>query len=612
MASAISERTIWVVDDSRLDSRRAQEVLSRDHHVEVFDDGSCVLERLAEQAPPDVLVLDWLMPGVSGLDVCRFLRSPRSPAPHVAILLLTVQHESGQVVEGLAAGANDFLAKPFADEELRARVANLVRGADLLKRVMRAEQQVRRLLAAAPDALVTVDEDGTVSYVNQEAERVFGCSSSQLIGQRVARLLPEVDLSTLGAETSSAMAPLPDIRIREELYAPTARRMPADISAHVTVALRNVTERRKAEARRLDFYSVIAHDLRSPLQGMLLRADLLLAGHRGPLPVGAIGDLRRIENNIRTMVALVNDFLDLAQFEGTNYMIERELIDLRGLIEHAVEDIRPLVQESQLKTRLEFDEFDASLMGDRRRLMQVVTNLLSNAVKFTPPGGAITVRIQERGGQVEVSVQDTGQGIAPELLNNLFQRYARAIDPSHTVGGTGLGLMIVREIVEAHGGSVGARSAPGEGSTFWFRLPRQRQPDLHLEGEDDRLVLIVDDDRDMRETLRFLLEAQGYRAVEAENGEQGLEALEVHRPCAVFLDLTMPIMDGWDFVDRVRRNQRHASVPICVVSGISQHAPPAISLALDKPIPVARLLSFLREHCPLPPGRPRGAAPPPP
>src|SRR5690606_14736780 len=108
MAPARSERTVWVVDDSALDARRAQEVLEPDYHVEIFDDGSAVLERLLEGRAPDVMVLDWLMPAVTGLDVCRFLRSPRSPAPHVAILLQTVQNEPDQVATGLAAGANDY------------------------------------------------------------------------------------------------------------------------------------------------------------------------------------------------------------------------------------------------------------------------------------------------------------------------------------------------------------------------------------------------------------------------------------------------------------------------------------------------------------------------
>lgn len=598
---------MWVVDDSPLDARRAQEALAREYRVEVFGDGAAVLERLAESGAPDALVLDWLMPAVSGIDVCRFLRSGRSPAPHAAILFLTVFQEPQQVVEGLAAGANDFLAKPYSPQELRARVANLLRQAELIERLTHAEEQVRRLLASAPDAILAADQLGVVTYANQEAERVFGLPAERLTGRRLVELIPNLEIHWLSSSGGPAVMPLPDVRIDDQLFAPTARRMPPDISAHVTIALRNVTERSRAEARRLDFYSIIAHDLRSPLHSMLLRTDLLLEGQRGPMPVGAIADLRRIQSNIRTMVALVNDFLDLARMEGTGFRLEREPVDLRSLVEQTVDDIRPLVEASQLEVRLELDDFDAQLLGDRRRLMQVVSNLLSNAAKFTPADGCITVAIRKRGEQAEVSVEDTGPGIPAEQLPTLFQRYSRPVDSSQAAGGTGLGLMIVREIVEAHGGQVGVDSTPGQGSRFWFRLPRQRRPEDQSAADGARTVLIVDDDRDLRETLRFMVEAQGYRVVEAENGQQGLDVMDLQHPCAVLLDLTMPIMDGWHFVDRLRRDHRHASTPICVLSGISQHAPAAVSETLQKPIPVDRLLSFLRTHCPL-----SGAGQPPP
>src|SRR5690606_16486829 len=156
-----------------------------------------------------------------------------------------------------------------------------IRTTELIERLTRAEQQVRRLLAAVPDALLSADERGVVTFANQEAERVFGRSSEQLLGSRLADLLPDVDLSPLLSREGPEVLPLPDIRIGHEQFAPTARRMPPDISAHVSIALRNVTERRRAEARRLDFYSVIAHDLRSPLHSMLLRTDMLLRGQRG-------------------------------------------------------------------------------------------------------------------------------------------------------------------------------------------------------------------------------------------------------------------------------------------------------------------------------------------
>ena len=589
---------MWVVDDSPLDADRADRALAGRYETCIFHDGSAVLEELAGGARvPDVLVLDWIMPAVSGLDVCRFLRSSRSPAPNLAVLLLTAHHEVAQLVDGLAAGANDYLAKPYADEELRARVDNLVRSRDLLERVTRTEEHIRRLLASVPDVLLTLDERGMVTFANEEAERVLGAISpgrKSPMGRRVSDILPALNLSLVASDPAeSVLVPLADIEIGEEVYAPTARRLPTDFAASTTVALRNVTARRRAEARRLDFYSVVAHDLRSPLNSLLLRADLLMRGQRGVLPAAAIADLRKMEASIRTLVALVNDFLDLAQLEGTAYGGGRELVDLGSLIAQSIEDVQPLVDASRLSLDYQVPAFDASINGDRRRLAQVLSNLLSNAVKFTPEGGTITVRAAEHHGQIEVSVTDTGRGIAPEVLPNLFQRYMRAIDPTRPVAGTGLGLMIVREIVEAHGGSVGVYSTPGQGSTFWFCLPRRRPV---ATGEASRPILIVDDDRLLRETLRFLLEGEGYSVVEAENGEQGLRAMQEHDPCAAVVDLTMPVMDGWEFVDRVRRDVRHGAVPICILSGIAKHAPATASLVLRKPIAIDQLLSFLREH----------------
>jgi two-component system phosphate regulon sensor histidine kinase PhoR len=590
---------VWVVDDSALDAERAHRVLAPSYEVKVFHDGSAALEELAGQRDiPDVLVLDWMMPGVSGLEVCRFLRSSRSPAPHLAILLLTAHHETTQLVDGLSAGANDYLAKPYADAELCARVDNLVRSGALLERVTRTEEHIRRLLATVPDVLFTLDQRGVVTYANEDAERILTPTlhgPAGLVGRSVGEILPGLDVSLVrGEDGNAALMPLPDIEIGEEVFAPTARRLPADFAATTTMVLRNVTSRRRAEARRLDFYSVVAHDLRTPLNSLLLRTDMLLRGQRGPLSAAVIGDLRKMENNIRTMVALVNDFLDLAQLEGTAYGGGRELVDLGGLVGQAIEDLQPLIDASNLTVRYDAPTFDSSVTGDRRRLSQVLSNLLSNAVKFTPAGGTIAVDVLERSGQVEIAVADTGRGIPPGVLPNLFQRYVRAIDPSRPVAGTGLGLMIVREIVEAHGGSVGVFSAEGEGSTFWFRLPRRA---VTTDAAVTRPILIIDDDRTLRETLRFLLEGEGYAVVEAEDGERGLRAIAEHAPSAVVVDLTMPVMDGWEFVDRVRRDEKSGALPICVLSGVARHAPTTASLVLQKPIAIDRLLSFVREHC---------------
>src|SRR5262249_26264005 len=153
-----SRRVIWIVDDSPSDAQRAAQALSADYAVRVFADGSSALEALGNSPLPDLFVLDWVMPGVTGIDVCRFLRSSNQRSVcNISVLLLTAKNKTEQIVEGLGAGANDFLAKPYSGEELRARVAALLRTKQLLERAEAAEQRVERLLAGSPDALISLD-----------------------------------------------------------------------------------------------------------------------------------------------------------------------------------------------------------------------------------------------------------------------------------------------------------------------------------------------------------------------------------------------------------------------------------------------------------------------
>ncbi|MBK9261319.1 MAG: response regulator [Polyangiaceae bacterium] len=475
-----ASKMIWIVDDSPLDAERARRALADRYAVKVFCDGSAALEALANEAPPDVLVLDWVMPGMSGIDVCHFLRNSSPALSNIGILLLTARQQTTQLVEGLAAGANDYVAKPYADEELLARVGALIRSSELLKRTESAEAAVRHLLLNLPDALLVLNRNGRLLCANPEATRALDQPLDELVGLPIDQILPEIPLELLtAASTGDHALPLPDVTIGQEIYAPTARSFhlhhlnDRHHGDEIVVVLRCVTHRRRAEARRLDFYSIIAHDLRSPLHAMLMRSEVILRGKRGEIPPNVAQDLLKMQCSIRSLVAMINDFLDLASLEGGAYKLKTEEIDLVSLTLAAADDIRPLAHAGELTLEVASDTRPV-MVADRRRLMQVLGNLLSNAIKFTPRRGAVTVSFTETDEFVEVGVQDTGIGIAPEHLTELFQRYWR---PSTMGGvlGTGLGLMIVREVVEAHGGTVGVESTIGEGSRFWFRLPRPRR-----------------------------------------------------------------------------------------------------------------------------------------
>jgi signal transduction histidine kinase len=585
-------RTVWIVDDSRAEAERARTALADTYDTLVLADGAEAVERLGAQDPPDVMVLDWIMPGMTGVEVCRFVRSAPGPASQIGILLLTSHRASERVVEGLGAGANDYLTKPFADEELRARVGSLIRSREVLEQVEDARESVGQLLAQVPDALVVLDAHGRLTYANAEAEQMLRQPAAALVGRPLSELIPELQLHRLAVEPG-ALTALPDVMIGEDVYAPRIRYNPSDFATSTTISLRNVTARRQTEAKRLDFYSIIAHDLRSPLSAMLLRTDLILRGARGILPAELIVDIRKIEGNVRSMVGLINDFLDLARLEGGGYRLDREAIDAGTLLTATIEDIRPLIEESKLTIDVEIGPGELDLMGDRHRLIQVLTNLLSNAIKFTRPGGRILAAARRRGGEIELRVSDTGRGIPADLIPVLFQRYQRAPGRA-SVGGTGLGLMIVREIVEAHGGQVDVSSVEGVGSTFTLRLPSLAREAPHRVRRDE--VLVVDDEPEIRESLQLLLEAAGYTVHTACNGREALEVLtEGLEPRMVILDVSMPVMTGPQLLEAMRGDARLARVPVCVMSGdlTALRAAPAGALVMQKPIQVDRLLEFL-------------------
>jgi signal transduction histidine kinase len=467
----VTRRRIWIVDDSPLDAERARRVLCDQYVIETFSDGSAALERLAAGGPaPDAIILDWLMAGVSGIDVCRFLRSQRTFG-QVAVLLLTVQHRTEQIVEGLQAGANDYLVKPFAEAELHARIHALVRTKSLIERAELAEARVRKLLESAPDALLAIDAEGVLTYANREAQLMLQRSDSDLVGRPIGELLPELPMRNIAVGPGEGLVPLPDVQVGDDFYAPTVRFLPGDDAARTTVALRKVTQQRRAAERRLDFYSMVAHDLRSPLQAMLIRLDLMLRGARGPVPAELLADLRKVDASARALVGMANDFLELARMEGTGRKIERTELNLTSVVTQAVEDLRPLIELNRLTLRVEEPPTEAQVLGDERRLLQVVSNLVGNAIKFTPPEGNILTRVTLGEQFVETAVVDSGPGIEPKLLGSIFERFVRGSEKSNS-GGAGLGLLIAREIVEAHGGTIGVDSEMGRGSTFWFRLPR--------------------------------------------------------------------------------------------------------------------------------------------
>ena len=458
----------WVVDDSALESEKARRALAPDYEVKVFHDGSAALEQLATARPPDVLILDWVMPGLSGIEICEFVRG-RPETAELAMLMLTTNQRTDQIVEGLRAGANDYLSKPYAPLELRARVDALVRSTRLRERAEHAEGLLLKVLSQLPDAVVTIDAKGRIVFVNAQAEEVFGEKREALLGRRLAEMVP--GLLDKMVRATPRQATLPDVELRGQVYFPCVSIPPSDDEGNTTITLRDVTETRAKEKRQVDFYSMVAHDLRSPLNALQMRAQMLLQGLRGVLSAEVRQEVEKMSARGRDLVQMVNDFLAIAQMETAQFQIEHVEVDLAQICARIYDEYRPLAASRALPLSMNAGPGKALVLGDARRLSQVVENLVANALKFTPDGGKVAIGVGGQGGTVEVSVEDSGRGIAQDAQQRLFTKYERIVGSAAKVEGTGLGLVIVKEIVEAHGGTVGVRSQVGAGSTFWFRLP---------------------------------------------------------------------------------------------------------------------------------------------
>jgi len=323
------------------------------------------------------------------------------------------------------------------------------------------------------------------------------------------------------------------------------------------------TEAEAANRAKDDFIAMVSHELRTPLTAMLGWTRMVRAKQLDSK--GAAHALEVIERNLRQQAQILTDLLDVSRIVSGKLTLDSQLVELAPIIEMAVDVVRPAAEAKQLTLTTTLDPFVDSVAGDATRLQQIFWNLIFNAVKFTPPGGRIDVRLETSDGRARVSVVDTGRGIAPEFLPYLFQRFQQAETGSaRQHGGLGLGLAIVRHLVELHGGRVGASSAgEGKGATFVVELPlagtAARVGSIDRPGSrtgtpslDAVRVLIVDDHEDTVDFLGAALVKYGADVKVAMSVHEALGVLTQHRPHVLVSDLSMPGEDGFSLMHRIR------------------------------------------------------------
>ncbi len=476
------------------------------------------------------------------------------------------------------------------------------RAEDLLRE---SEERYRLLVENAIDfAIITADLHGHVTGWNTGAERILGYSEAEMIGKPAHIIFPPEDIESAYPEKEMRQAVARGRSVSERwhirkngsrfwgsgLMMPlrdASGELPGKLLGYVKI-FRDLTAQKRAEeererllaserearaeaekANRLkdEFLATVSHELRSPLNAILGWSRLLRD------PKVREDQLERaleiIERNAQSQSRLIEDLLDVSRIVSGKLSVRMRPAALDRAVEGVAGDMRPSAEAKGIDLRLTKSGAGISVIGDAERLQQVVWNLLSNAIKFTPDGGRIEVELKRVGAHVELRVSDTGRGISPEFLPYIFDRFRQANrTDAGARAGLGLGLAIVRFIVEAHGGSVTAESpGVGQGATFTVKLPiaqdrsevvpaiesRQLQSKIGaLPSLSGVKVLVVDDDEDARDVLSAVLSSFGAEVTTAADAEQALNYLAAEKPDVLVSDINMPGMDGYELLRRVR------------------------------------------------------------
>jgi PAS domain S-box-containing protein len=492
-----------------------------------------------------------------------------------------------------------------------------------------------RLLELAPVGVLALNAEGHVLVSNPAAQRMLGEVAARLAEGPLASLLPEETrepLRQLLAQASATDAPVKGLLERGKgATAQSLEAMLAPLAVHegergFLLILQDTTERVRQERERErllkeleaavrmrdEFLTVASHELRTPLTSMLGWIQLLRS--RGLSPEKQERALETVERNARAQAQLIEDLLDVSRIVTGKLRLEVVSFGLEDTVRQAVQSVLPAAEAKGLQVHMLLDGSLGPVLGDPHRLQQVVWNLLSNAVKFTPKGGRIHVTLRRVGSSAELVVRDTGKGIEPSFLPFVFERF-RQEDSSTTRahGGLGLGLSIVRYLVELHGGTVEVFSeGEGQGATFTVRLPisplrtTRAAPREVTEGPgfdcppglEGTRVLLVEDEPDVRELMVAVLERCGVKVTATASAEEGLRALQREKPDVLISDIGMPHEDGYTLIRKVRAlpPEQGGKVPALAVTAHARAEDrrrallAGFQMHLGKPVPPDELL----------------------
>jgi PAS domain S-box-containing protein len=497
------------------------------------------------------------------------------------VIITAVRNSSGHLI-GFSKITRDLTERRRHEAELR-----------------KSEERFRLLVDGVTEyAIMMLDSEGFVTSWNVGAERIKGYKSHEILGKHFSHFYP--------SEAVLSNKPWEDLRIARDMGRATDEgwRLRKDGTLFwantVITSLRDqdgrpygfakvtqdLTQRRHAEAladtaqRMQEFIAMLAHELRNPLAP--IRNAVALMGRKG-LNDPTLESMRQtIDRQSNLLTRLLDELLDVNRIARGQFAIEHEPVDVRDVLTRAIETSRPLIDSRRHSLEVSVPDQPARVLGDALRLTQTFVNLLNNAAKYTPEGGNIRVSASVRGAEIEVRVVDNGAGIERDMLEKVFDLFVQ-VDPSvqNSLGGLGVGLALVRRVVELHGGNVQARSeGKTYGAEFVVRLPLSIEQiqvistrERPVPGSMRTLrVLIVDDNRDAADSLNLLLASMGQNVYVAYDGQSAISAAKTFKPDVVLLDIGMPHMSGYEVARALRADASAANSALVAVTGWGQDA----------------------------------------
>lgn len=505
-----------------------------------------------------------------------------------ADVIITALRDEDGGLRGYFKITRDLSERKVAEETLRAR-----------------EERFQAMTRSAHDAIIMADDDGRISFLNSAAVTMFGLTQEEALGQPLTILMPERyrELHQKGFERLRATGESRLLGKTVEIHGcrSDGSDFPVELSLstwtekgtqhHYCGIIRDITERNQLERakvqaevmmdldrRKDEFLAMLSHELRNPLAPILNAVQLLRLERDG-------NDVQHqargiIERQAAHLARLVDDLLEVSRITTGRIRLDRVHSDLRDTVERAIESTAPLASKYDHELSVSMPEEPVWVYVDSTRMEQVVVNLLTNAFKYTEHGGRISLSLDQVEQEAILIVRDNGVGIAAELLPRIFDLFTqadRSLDRSE--GGIGVGLTVVRKVVELHGGAVEASSdGAGCGSQFVVRLPLAEQPIAMISTPTQsaapstiRRVLVVDDNRDAADSTALLLQAAGHEVRTAYTGTTALAAAATWRPHAILLDIGLPEMDGYEIAQRLRSDPNLRTICLIALTGYGQN-----------------------------------------